>query len=210
MPRQTREKITDGAQLEQLLHHWFDLFNKHFYESKGEKLPDVIITFTGTPHAFGHMTSVPVWNNSEGEDKYELNIDAHTLNRAPEKICATLLHEMAHLYNAVHGISDTSNSGFYHNSNYRKTAEDHGLNVERDERYGWSITTLSEEAVSYINTLALKPITFSRKKGSRRHNLIRFVCPLHEKAPYKVIVYMSSDKPVCCGICGSSLVAKPK
>ena len=46
------------------------------------------------------------------------------------ELAATLLHEMAHLYNLEHGIQDVSNNGYYHNMKFKATAEA-GINASR-------------------------------------------------------------------------------
>mgnify|MGYP000220075057 CR=1 FL=1 len=58
---------------------------------------------------------------------------------------------MAHLYNLVHGIRDTSSqSGAYHNKRFKATAEAHGLVIDHHEKYGWTITSPSEELLDFI------------------------------------------------------------
>lgn len=76
-----------------------------------------------------------------------------TLKKTPsaENTTATLLHEMAHLYNLVHGIRDTSSqSGAYHNKRFKAIAEAHGLVIDHHEKYGWTITSPSEELLDFI------------------------------------------------------------
>ena len=58
---------------------------------------------------------------------------------------------MAHLYNLVHGIRDTSSqSGAYHNKRFKATAEAHGLVIDHHEKYGWTVTSPSEELLDFI------------------------------------------------------------
>ena len=112
----------------------FDRFNHHFYN---DELPEVIITFKPTKGAHGHMSTAPVWISETSDDKYELNISAYTMNRTPQEVCQTLLHEQAHLYNIIHNITDCTSQGRYHNKNFKKTCEEHGLICERTA-YGCS------------------------------------------------------------------------
>ena len=89
-----------AGQLEKM----FRELNKHYYNSE---LPEPIITLKKTPSAYGHITTVKTWtvNTEQGtEQRYEINISTATLDRPIENTTATLLHEMAHLYNLVHGI----------------------------------------------------------------------------------------------------------
>ena len=126
-----------AGQLEKM----FRELNKHYYNGE---LPEPIITLKKTPSAYGHITTVKTWTVSteQGtEQRYEINISTATLDRPIENTTATLLHEMAHLYNLVHGIRDTSSqSGAYHNKRFKATAEAHGLVIDHHEKYGWTIT----------------------------------------------------------------------
>lgn len=107
-----------------------------------------------TPSAYGHITTVKTWtvNAAQGtEQRYEINISTATLDRPIEETTATMLHEMAHLYNMVHGIKDTSSqSGAYHNKRFKETAEAHGLRIEQHPKYGWTATYPTEELLDFI------------------------------------------------------------
>ena len=132
-----------AGQLEKM----FRELNKHYYNGE---LPEPIITLKKTPSAYGHITTVKTWTVST-EQRYEINISTATLDRPIENTTATLLHEMAHLYNLVHGIRDTSSqSGAYHNKRFKATAEAHGLVIDHHEKYGWTITSPSEELLDFI------------------------------------------------------------
>ena len=136
-----------AGQLEKM----FRELNKHYYNGE---LPEPIITLKKTPSAYGHITTVKTWTvtTEQGtEQRYEINISTATLDRPIENTTATLLHEMAHLYNLVHGIRDTSSqSGAYHNKRFKATAEAHGLVIDHHEKYGWTITSPSEELLDFI------------------------------------------------------------
>jgi len=103
------------------------------------------------------------------------------------EICATMLHEMAHLYNLQHGIADVSNNGYYHNKRFKYTAEAHGLIIEKHDKYGWTITTLTQETSAWLaETLGDEAISAARlpegsggkKGGSKSKNRsIKYVCP---------------------------------
>lgn len=70
-------------------------------------------------------------------------------------MAATLLHEMAHLYNLVHGIQ-VSNNGYYHNHKFKAIAKSNGLQVEKHAKYGWPVTTLAPEMAKWIKKLWLR------------------------------------------------------
>ena len=90
-----------------------------------------------------------IWN-ADGEKYREINLCAEYLDRPIFELAATLLHEMAHLYNLEHDIQDISNNGYYHNMKFKATAEAHGLHIEKHAKYGWTVTTLAPEAESWI------------------------------------------------------------
>lgn len=194
--------LTNAQEYEQELTRIFNRFNKHFWNNE---LPDVIITFVPTLKAHGHVTASPVWHSNGGDSKYELNISAYTIDRAPNEICATLLHEQCHLYNLIHNITDTSNMGRYHNKNFKNVAEDHGLVVNRIDSYGWSDTSLTDASRAYVKKLNIKTFTYSRARTSKGKNLKRFSCPQCGRPK----VYAAKDQHVLCGYCHIPLVYMP-
>ena len=122
------------------------LLDKHYFAGK---LPEPIISLKKTPSAYGHITCSKVWQ-AGGENKYEINISSATLDRPIEETASTLLHEMVHEYCMETGIKDTSNNGVYHNRRFKEQAEAHGLTVDHHEKYGWTITSPSEELLDFI------------------------------------------------------------
>ena len=96
----------------------------------------------------------------------------------------TLLHEMVHLYNLMVDVQDTSRNGRYHNRKYRDAAIAHGLDVEKDKTYGWTITTLSEPAWNWVqehcDTSDFYLSRAAKKKKPRRPRKpsIRYMCPI--------------------------------
>ena len=125
------------------------------------------------------------------------------------KLATTLLHEMAHLYNLVHGIQAVSNNGYYHNQKFKATAESHGLHIEKHAKYGWTVTTLAPEAEAWIRkTLGEDKINASRlpvegttKGGSKKsiNRSIKYVCPC-----CGTIIRATREVNVICGDCGEA------
>ena len=180
----------------------YDTLNQHFFDGE---LPKPVITISPDKkgRALGWCSAKPVWDDSErflnddalsrlSQDEvdelfsrgyYEINICPEYLCRDEMEIYETLLHEMCHLYNAVHGIKDTSNNGFFHNRKYKAAAEAHGLDVFKDEKYGWSRTALSYEAQTYISEYAGgKDSPIFRKRSpkleqDKKSSTRTFVCP---------------------------------
>lgn len=140
--KQTVKTSRAAGRLEKM----FRELNKHYFAGK---LPEPIISLKKTPSAYGHITCSKVWQ-AGGENKYEINISSATLDRPIEETASTLLHEMVHEYCMETGIKDTSNNGVYHNRRFEEQAEAHGLTVEHHEKYGWTITSPSEELLDFI------------------------------------------------------------
>ncbi|HBV97360.1 MAG: hypothetical protein JL50_08685 [Peptococcaceae bacterium BICA1-7] len=102
-----------------------------------------------------------IWRSSrEAGGNWEINICAEYLSRSIQETAGTLLHEMAHLYNAQRDIDDC-NSNQYHNSHFKDAAEMAGLIVERSAPYGWALTRPAPETESWINTLNVDEKAFS-------------------------------------------------
>ena len=107
---------------------------------------------------------------------------AEHLNRKFEEVCSTLLHEMVHLWNLQNEIQDTSRNGSYHNKKFKDVAECHGLIIEKDKKYGWTLTSLNEEAKVFIKSLNADGFAIYRKKlahikSTSKQSTRKYVCP---------------------------------
>lgn len=127
----------------------FNQFNEHLFEGELEA-PVISISPDTTRGAYGWCTTQKIWKSSD-EEYYEINICAEHLNRSIKEVCATLIHEMVHLYNIHNGVKDTSANGRYHNRKFKETAEARGLVIEKQGNIGWSKTSLSEELAMWID-----------------------------------------------------------
>jgi len=167
------------------LEKMFDLFNDHFFE---EKLPKTIISIqsAGKKPKLGWFTlSDEVWKDKEEKEKYfEISISSEYLNRGLEKVSSTLLHEMTHEYNYINGIKDTANNMIYHNKKFKKSAEDHGLIIEKDNRIGYSISELNDESKMFVSTIKIDTSIFDysrsifrKPKIENKYKLYTFICP---------------------------------
>lgn len=102
-----------------------------------------------------------------GEVKHhEITICAETLNRPIADVLETLLHEMAHYYNAYHDINDCNHQG-RHNKKFKKTAEElFFLKVDKMGHKGWAYTSLTEASQALVDNacreLELKDFNLSR------------------------------------------------
>lgn len=186
-------------------------------DSFGGLLEEPIITIQSTPRAYGHVSVAKVWKKGEGE-RHELNISADYLDRPIENLVATMIHEMVHLENLRNGIQDCSRGGSYHNKEFKTEAEKHMLHIEKHEKYGWTITSPTEELLDYIIHQGWEEIEISREisfpgfvgtsggkatgttakptskpKGS---NSRKHTCPCCGR-----IARTTADFPLICGVC---------
>lgn len=157
------EKLT--AELNRL----FDLLNNQYFNGKLEK-PIVVVHTNGKDRlAMGWCTIRKIWkDNEKNQYYYEIAICAEYLYRNVQEICATLLHEMVHLYNLQMDIKDTSRGNTYHNKRFKQTSEMASLVVGYDKRIGWSITQLSDSAREFVGANVDKEaftLTRARHKG---------------------------------------------
>ena len=130
-------------------------------DSFSGEVEEPIITIQTTPGAYGHVTIHKTWRR--GEDwRHELNIAADWLDRPIENVVATMIHEMVHLLNIQRGIQDCSRGGSYHNRKFKEEAEKHMLLIEKDDKYGWTITKPTDELLEYILRQGWEALEMSR------------------------------------------------
>lgn len=182
--------MTNGMSLQPIidrLEDLFSLFNEHYYDSELE-MP-VITVSPDIRGCYGWCTARQVWRNKD-EWYYEINFCAEYLSRPFDDICCTMLHEMVHLYNTQHDIKDCSRGGTYHNKRFKAEAEKRGLVVRHDDKYGWAMTDLSEEAKQYI-----------AKLGAQTFELHRVRIPKAIRAP------RTPSQKYICPVCGAKVRA---
>ncbi len=166
------------SQLEDL----FSNFNTKFFNGELQQ-PIITVSPDVTKGAYGWCTSWKAWKrNDEDEGQYEINLCSEHLNRPFEETCCTLIHEMVHLLNLQNEIQDTSRSGLYHNKKFKEAAEEHGLVVEKDAKYGYCRTTLTDWALEYINGINGSAFNLYRSKmnklsSSKGSSSRKYICP---------------------------------
>jgi len=85
------------------------------------------------------------------ENISEINICAESLNKNPIE---TLIHEMVHYSNNCEKIEDC-NSQQYHNKQFKNKAEIYGLNVEKDGRRGYALTSISPKLTETLKEIKI-------------------------------------------------------
>lgn len=144
---------------QEMLEYAFEVLNRVYFNGE---LPPIVITIMSSKRTYGHYTVHPEWV-LEDERLHEINISAEHLDRPIENVCSTLLHEMVHYYCALNGISDTSQSGRYHNKNFKREAEARGLIISKAPYIGWSVTEPSLGLVQLLKENNIeKPLDINR------------------------------------------------
>lgn len=180
----------------------FKAINEEYFNNE---LETPTITIQSTVGAYGHITTSRVWHTSETAT-YELNIGADYMNRPIENVVATLIHESVHLYCMMNNLKDTSNRGIYHNKTFKRVAEEMGhLQIDRHEKYGWTITEPTEDTLDFIIKYGFEDIQISR--GSQ----YTFVGIGGDKSgngtPVKPPRKPTSTRKYICPCCGNSFRA---
>ena len=197
------KQLTTYNRVAGYLNHIFDLLNQHYFENE---LSRPTITIQSTPRAYGHFSlREDTWVSALG-GTHEINIGAGTLDRPIENVCATLLHEVCHYYCYIHHIKDTSRNGTYHNSRFKTVAESHGLIIDHHPKYGWTITSPSDDLLDFVLENGLTDILINRNEhygisvgGSGTHS--------GGAAPTPAPPKKSNSRKYQCPICGNSVRA---
>lgn len=176
----------------QKLEDLFEQFNNKFYDGQVQ-VPVITVSPDMTKGAYGWCTSWKAWKKADISENvvdkqeesvgyYEINLCAEHLARPFTEVCATLIHEMVHLWNLQNEVQDTSRGGTYHNKKFKQVAEEHGLIIEQHPKYGWTITTLNNEAKAFIDGMNEKGFDIYRSKlpkfkAASSSSSRKYVCP---------------------------------
>lgn len=172
------------SEITAFLENAYDVLNTAFFQGE---LPRVIITVQSSPKAYGHYTPWESWREDGGQGYREINIGAEQLDRPIENVIATLVHEMTHHCNDLHGIKDVSRGGTYHNKSFKEQAELHGLIIDYDSRIGWSVTSPSPALVAFIEGQGWHGVSLARTggqaasggaSGRKPSSTRKYVCPV--------------------------------
>lgn len=182
------------------LYKIYNALNEHYFNSS---LPESFIVIkqgkTKSKNVYGTFTA-EAWAHKDGEEVdettgisraiinenkiHEIAMSGEYLSRPTANMCATLCHEMTHLYCKVNDIDDTSNNGVYHNAKFKREAEKRGLIIEKADTIGWSLTTPKAEFIDFINNLNIDEETFKYFRETWLDMAIkptpkkRWVCPV--------------------------------
>lgn len=110
------------------------------------ELPRVVVTTgSGEGVKWGHFRP-DSWKS--GEEKFhEFFLASEALAKGANQVLQTTIHEAVHTLNRVRGVKDTTRQNRYHNGQFRKTAEELGLEHKgktADSTHGFSFVTLTQ------------------------------------------------------------------
>ena len=201
-------KISTMAEMQAALQAAFNAINRDFY---GGELEKVIITVKEgkKKSAFSWIEKAKNWKQN-GVDRHEINISADYIGeRTVAETITTLMHEMAHLYNLQHEIKDTTRSGLYHNKEFKKTAEAHGLKVEQVDKIGWNLTTATPTTIEWIKkNIPIKSFGVYKRAAEKdptatktKQSMRKYVCPT-----CGLIARLTKDAGIICAECKELMI----
>lgn len=187
------------------LEELFDQFNAYLFNKQLER-PIITVSPDTTSGAYGWCTTQKIWKSGD-EEYYEINICAEHLNRPIKEVCATLIHEMVHLYNIYNDVQDTSANGRYHNKKFKDAAEAHGLIIEKQGNIGWSKTSLQESTEKWIDEnieiekFNLARVKREKKSAGKKSKYNYYMCPCCGVKFYTVATINAT-----CEDCGETFI----
>jgi len=147
----------------QYLNKIYKAINEHYCDGK---LEPVTVTIQSTVSAFGHCSVGKIWVDADGNNTRELNIAAEYLTRPIYDVVATMLHECTHIYQLMNGISGVSANGFYHNRAFKRDAEEiFHLKIDKHPRYGWTLTSATDDTIQFCIDYGFDDILTHRDTG---------------------------------------------
>lgn len=144
-----KRNIYTMSEAQAALMNAFNLINQHFYNGELEK-PIITLQEAKTDN-FGSFELNKHWVQGD-TCRYQINLNVLYLSRPIQDTIATLMHEIVHLYNRQNGIKDYSRGTAYHNKEFLKTAQTHGLDLlEYSKKIGYSQVYPSASTLEWID-----------------------------------------------------------
>lgn len=155
------KKLNNYRRTVQYLQKIYNLINEEYF---GGQLEEITLTVQESTRSYGHVSVSNTWFTTDNKAMKELNVSANYLTRDIVEVVTTLIHECCHIYNMENNIKDTSNGYIYHNKRFKKTAEELGkIKIDRHEKYGWTISTPTEETIDFCIRNGLENIMIGRQ-----------------------------------------------
>ena len=151
-------EITDGTTTRQFtaLQNARNYFNKHLFSKVfGKSLGSVMLRPARHGKAFGYYRPSS-WKENEKAPVPEISLCPYGLNRSPEKVFSTLVHELCHQYQHEHGSPGRAG---YHNLEFTKIMQKVGLICSSTGEAGGKQT--GDQMTHYIDPNGLYATAFA-------------------------------------------------
>lgn len=157
------KQLNNVQRVQQYLKKIYRLLNEQIFDNE---LEDVQIVLSNKSRCYGYYTlNGSTWTGrADGQEfnQHEIGISSQYLaSRDITDVVATLCHECCHHFCFLKNIKDVSR-GQYHNSRFRRVAEEHGLVVAYDPRIGHSLTSCGERLLQFCVDNDLREIMLNR------------------------------------------------
>lgn len=154
------------------------------------QLPACLVNLSRKNNAHGFFAPERWKETATAQATHEISINPDTMDRTPDRWHSTLVHEMAHLWQAVFGTP--SRTG-YHNAEWAAKMEDIGL-IPSDtgqpggKKTGQRMTHYMDENGAFMAAFlalpmeltlpfASTPVSEEDKKKKAKRNKVKYVCP---------------------------------
>jgi hypothetical protein len=186
------------------------------------EIPEVVVLIGtgadrgGALRKLGHFAAQR-WHLAGGGQRSEILVASEGLDRSPDTVLATLLHEAAHALAFTRRIRDTSQRGRYHNRRFAVVAAELGLQAAPLRPYGLAATTmlpitqaryaavLDELADALVLWRAVEP-SATKTTGRRAEPTVLCLCacPRQIRLRWSVV----HGAPVLCAECGAPFLPR--
>jgi hypothetical protein len=172
-------------------------------------------TKASQPAKFGHFAALR-WQS--GDDQLpEVLVSGEGLRRTPAEVFTTLLHEATHGLADARGVQDTSRQGRWHNKQFAKLAAELGMNTTKDDKFGYSPCTLTDQAAAdYGDAITVLGNALSAfrhpeptgegKSRTNNNNGVTAVCECDPERKVRISVTVFDLGPIVCAVCGSAFL----
>ncbi|MFI0454143.1 hypothetical protein [Actinomadura sp. 6N118] len=208
----TRAPDTASTLLRVLENTWAAIRTRH------PEIPQVVLIVAsgteGKQARWGHHAA-DRWRVGD-TDRTEIMISGEGLRRTPTEVLGTLLHEATHALAQTRDIKDTSRQGRYHNTKFRDLAHELGIDVTKNDKFGWSTTTVPDTTQTIyraqLRALEKAMVLWRRDEltatttKTKSSNLIAAICPCERTI--RIAASSLEQAPVTCGACGEDFEPK--
>lgn len=199
------KKLNNYRRAVQYLQKIYNLINEEYFEGQ---LEEITLTIQESTRSYGHVSVSNTWFTTDNKAMKELNVSANYLTRDIVEVVTTLIHECSHIYNMEHDIKDTSNGFIYHNKRFKKTAEELGkIKIDRHEKYGWTISSPTEETIDFCIRNGLENIMIGRQSEFSFATGFTGGTDKNTTPPRTTTTKPSSTRKYICPCCGNSFRA---